>query len=103
MSKETAMPTYVSLLKWTEQGIKNVKDTVKRRDEAQKGVEQAGGRIVGTYWTQGSYDIVVITDFPDEETAMAFLLRLGMQGNLRSETLRAFSTDDMQRILQKVS
>lgn len=97
------MPTYVSLLKWTEQGIKSVKDTVKRRDEAQKGIEQAGGRIVATYWTQGRYDIVVITDFPDEETAMAFLLRLGMQGNLRSETLRAFSADDMQRILQKVS
>ena len=96
------MPTYVSLLRWTEQGIRNAKDTVNRRQEAEQRVQQAGGSIVATYWTQGSYDIVVISDFPDEDTAMAFLLGLGMQGNVRSETLCAFSAEDMQRILQKL-
>ena len=96
------MPTYVSLLRWTEQGIKNARDTVNRRQEAEQRIQQTGGSIVATYWTQGSYDIVVISDFPDEDTAMAFLLGLGMQGNVRSETLRAFSAEDMQRILQKL-
>jgi len=97
------MPTYVSLIKWTDQGIKGAKDTVSRYEQARAQVEQMGGRLSTTYWTQGSYDIVAISEFPDEETAMGFLLALGTQGNLRTETLRAFSAEEMQRILQKMS
>jgi uncharacterized protein with GYD domain len=96
------MPTYVSLFKWTEQGIKGAKDTVKRSEEARRRIEQQGGHIHEIYWTQGAYDIVTIAEFPDEETGMAFLIALGMQGNVRTETLRAFSAEDMQRILQKL-
>jgi uncharacterized protein with GYD domain len=100
--KEAVMPTYVSLIKWTEQGLKNAKDTVKRAEEVRRRVEQQGGRFHGIYWTQGTYDLVSIIEFPDEETGMAFLLGVGMQGNVRTETLRAFSAEEMQRILQKV-
>ena len=97
------MPTYVSLIRWTDQGIRAAKDTMSRYEQARAQVERMGGRLTSTYWTQGSYDIVVISEFPDEETAMAFLLALGSQGNLRTETLRAFSAEEMQRVFQKMS
>ena len=96
------MPTYVTLMKWTEQGIQDVKSTVDRAEQARQAIEQMGGRMPTIYWTQGAYDIVAITDFPDEETATAFLLNIGKLGNLRSETLRAFSAEEMRRILEKV-
>jgi uncharacterized protein with GYD domain len=96
------MPTYVSLLKWTEQGIKDAKATVDRAEQARQAIEQMGGKMTSVLWTQGMYDLVAITEFPDEETATAFLITLGKLGNLRSETLRAFSADEMRRILDKV-
>ena len=96
------MPTYVTLMKWTEQGIKDIKSTVDRSEQARQAIEQMGGRMSTIYWTQGAYDIVAIADFPDEETATAFLLSIGKLGNLRTETLRAFSAEEMRRILEKV-
>ncbi len=96
------MPTYVTLMKWTEQGIKDVKATVDRSEQARQAIEQMGGRLSTIYWTQGSYDIVAVADFPDEETAAAFMLSIGRLGNVRSQTLRAFSAEEMQRILEKV-
>ncbi|MFN8633440.1 MAG: GYD domain-containing protein [Chloroflexota bacterium] len=96
------MVTYVSLLKWTEQGIKDAKATVDRAEQARQVIEQMGGKMTSIFWTQGMYDIVAITEFPDEETATAFLLTLGKLGNLRSETLRGFTADEMRRILEKV-
>ena len=96
------MPTYVTLMKWTEQGIKDVNSTVDRSEQARQAIQQMGGRMSTIYWTQGAYDVVAIADFPDEETATAFLLSLGKLGNLRSETLRAFSAEEMRRILAKV-
>jgi uncharacterized protein with GYD domain len=65
-------------------------------------IEGQGGHLHALYWTQGAYDIVAIAEWPDEETAMVFLLALGRQGNVRTETLRAFSAEDMRRILEKV-
>jgi uncharacterized protein with GYD domain len=97
------MLTYVSLFKWTAQGIKNVKDTTKRAAAAQAGVEKAGGRLVTLLWTQGRYDLISIAEFPDEDTAMAWTVSLAMQGNVSTETLRAFSAADVDRILSKVS
>lgn len=96
------MPTYVTLMKWTEQGIKDVNATVDRAEQARQAIDQMGGRMASIYWTQGAYDMVAIADFPDEETAMACLLSLGKLGNVRTETLRAFSADEMRRILGKV-
>jgi uncharacterized protein with GYD domain len=96
------MPTYVTLYKWTDQGIRDVKATVDRTEPAVKAVEEAGGRVHGLWWTQGAYDFVAVVEFPDEDTGMAHALRTSMLGNVRSETLRAFTADDMRRILAKV-
>ena len=96
------MPTYVSLIKWTEQGIRNVGETVNRAEQARQAVERMGGRLTTVLWTQGAYDIVAISEFPDDETVSAFALATGMQGNLRTETMRAYTAEDMQRILQKL-
>ena len=96
------MPTYVALMNWTEQGIRNVKDTVNRRQASEQALDQMGIRITATYWTQGAYDLVAIFEAPDDETASAGLLGLAMQGNLRTQTLRAYSAEEMQGILQKL-
>jgi uncharacterized protein with GYD domain len=95
------MPTYVSLTNWTDQGIKNYKDTLDRAQAASDAIAAAGGSLRDIYYTLGAYDIVVIADFPDDETATSFLLGLGSLGNVRSTTMRAFNRDEMARILEK--
>ena len=97
------MATYVSLIKWTEQGVKNVKDTVKRLRHAEEGIEKMGGRLLSVYFTQGKYDIVVTSEWPDDETANAFLLSLAAAGNVRSQTMKAYSTEEMERIISKMT
>lgn len=96
------MATYVYLLNWTEQGIRNVKDAVTREQAAKANVERSGGKWVGAYYTQGIYDVVVILEFPDDETASTASLALAMQGNVRSVTMRAFTVDELGAILQKL-
>ena len=96
------MPMYVVLANWTEQGIRNVKDTVTRAGQVQAAAEQSGGRLVGSWWTQGAYDVVALFDFPDDETASAAALAVGMAGNARTQTMRAYTAEEMQRIIQKL-
>ena len=96
------MVTYVTLVNWTESGIKNVKDTVKRAEDVKKLAEKLGARVTTLLWTQGRYDLVAIFEAPDESTANAFAIAVGMAGSTRTETLRAFSMDEMQRILDKL-
>ena len=96
------MATYISLIRWTEQGLQNARETVDRVEQARAAVEQLGGRLDGVYWTQGEYDLVAISEFPDDETATSFFLSLGMRGNVRTQTLRAFGADEMRRILQRL-
>ena len=96
------MPLYVGLAKWTDQGIKSVKDATTRWERGRAAFEQAGGRIIGIWWTQGQYDAVVVSEWPDDESASAATLAFAMAGNVRSETLRAFTTEEMQRILQRL-
>jgi uncharacterized protein with GYD domain len=96
------MPLYVVLGKWTEQGIRNVKDTVTRNEQVQAAAEQNGGRLVGSWWTQGAYDIVAVFEFPNDETASAAALAAGMVGNVRTETMRAYGREEMQRIIDKL-
>jgi uncharacterized protein with GYD domain len=102
ITRRSKMATYVSLLKWTEQGIKNVKDTVKRVRQAEEAVQKAGGRITSVLYTQGEYDLVAIYEWPDDETANAFFLSLAATGNVTSRTMRAYSTDEMERIISKM-
>ena len=97
------MPTYVTLFNWTEQGVRNVKDTAKRAQAVRQAWEAAGGRLIGIWWTFGQYDGVLIHETPDDETTNALLLTIAMQGNVRTTTLRAFGEEVIERILQKVS
>jgi uncharacterized protein with GYD domain len=96
------MPVYVGLAKWTDQGVKNAKDAVRRWEHGRTAIEQAGGRIIGTWWTQGQYDAVVVIEWPDDESASAARLAYAMAGNARTETLRAFTNEEMQRILDRL-
>ena len=96
------MPTYISLINWTDQGIRSAKDTVDRAAAAAKAAEGMGGKLRDVYWTVGSYDLVTIGEFPDDATGTAFLLALGAQGNIRSTTLRAHNSDEMSEILKKL-
>jgi uncharacterized protein with GYD domain len=97
------MPTYVALLNWTDQGVKNFKDTVDRYEAAQETVGKLGVSFSDIYWTIGPYDIVGIMNAPDDETATAAMLSVGGQGNIRSTTLRAFSASEMRSVLEKAS
>jgi uncharacterized protein with GYD domain len=96
------MPTYISLINWTDQGVRNYADTVQRATEATEAAQRMGGQLPHVYWTVGPYDLVVVASFADDETATAFLLALGSRGNIRTTTLRAYEADDMTRILQKL-
>jgi uncharacterized protein with GYD domain len=97
------MPTYVTLINWTDQGVKNFKDTVDRYEAAQKTMGEGGASFRDAYWTLGPYDVVSIIDAPDDETAMATLLSVAGQGNIRTTTLRAFNTDEMRGVIEKAS
>jgi uncharacterized protein with GYD domain len=97
------MPTYISLLSWTEAGVKSYKDTLDRAQAAGEVAASLGGTLKDIYWTVGPYDVVSVADFPDDETAAAFLLKLGSQGSIRSTTMRAFTRDEMARVVDKAS
>lgn len=96
------MPRYVSLINWTEQGVKNFKETTKRATEAAAAAEKMGGKLT-VYWTLGAYDIVALSEFPDDQTATAFLLRLASLGNVQTQTLRAFDAQEMNGIISKTA
>lgn len=96
-----AMATFVSLINWTDQGIKAFKDSAERADAFSALVAKNGGKVVGLYWTLGEYDLVSITEAPDAETATAVLLQVGSLGNVRSTTMEAFDRDAFQRIIAK--
>ncbi len=93
------MPAYISLFNWTEQGIHNAKDTVNRSRAAAQVWQAAGGRLIAIWWTQGQYDGVFVTEAPDDDTQTRLLIELGRAGNLRTTTLRAFSEEEMERIV----
>ena len=95
------MTTYVSLINWTEQGIRNFRDCTQRAEDFTKLVEGSGGTVRELLWTVGEYDIVCVADFPDEETGVATMLQVGGAGNVRTNTLRAFNADEMRGIIRR--
>ena len=97
------MSNYVVLIDWAEQGIKNVKDTVKRAKSFEDAIEKAGGKSLGFYYTIGRYDMVAIVQAPTDEAIASVLFSLGSLGNVRTETLKAFSTDEAANIIEKLS
>lgn len=96
------MARYIILLNFTDQGIRNVKETVERAKAFKAVADTLGAHIKDFYWTQGPHDVVAVMEVPDEETCMSLLLTLGSLGNVRSQTLRAFSAEEMGRILEKM-
>lgn len=95
------MPRYIVLYRFTDEGLKHIKDTVKRAQEVRKANEARGFKVLGTYWTQGRYDLVSIVEAPDEESMLAGLFNIAEAGNVHSETLRAFDEAEMTRALAK--
>ncbi len=93
------MPAYITLCSWTQKGIENVKDSPARLDAAKKAFKAAGGKLVAFYMTLGQYDLVTISEFPDDESAAKALLTLGASGNLRSQTLKAFTEAEYRKVL----
>ena len=95
------MPTYVTLYKFTDQGLRNIKDTVKRVEAAKKASTEAGIKVKEVLWLEGEYDLIAISE-SDEITHNAFALSTAKQGNAHSRTMRAFTAAEMEKILAKV-
>lgn len=97
------MPTYVSLLNWTDAGVRTFKESPERAKAAAALAEKMGGRLKDVYWTLGQYDVVTVIEAPDDETVMAVLLAIGSQGNIRTTTLRGLDADEFQSVIDKTS
>jgi uncharacterized protein with GYD domain len=95
------MATFVSLMNWTDRGVKDFRDTTKRADAFAGLAQQHGGSVKAIYWTLGEYGLVAVTEAPGDETATAVALLLGSLGNVRTLTLRAFAAEEMARIVAK--
>jgi uncharacterized protein with GYD domain len=93
------MPTYISLVQFTAKGMQAAKETTKRVADWAAKVQSKGVSIKQMYWTLGQYDQVCVFDAPDDETAASVLLAADMLGNIRTQTLRAFTTSEMEGIL----
>lgn len=96
------MPQYVALIDWTDQGVRNFKDTVDRYEAAQSAFGDLGVRFTNVWWTLGVHDIVATIEASDDESLAAALLAVAVQGNIRTTTLRAFSREEMRGIIEKV-
>jgi len=93
------MPTYIIQSQWTHQGIRSVKESAKRLDVGKKEMKEMGGEIKAFYLTTGSYDMLAIVDVPNDATLAKHLLWLGAQGNLRTQTVKAFTEDEFRGIV----
>ncbi len=93
------MPTFIALLEYTDQGIRNITDSPLRADQFNQSVEQAGAKLVGQYWTIGSHDGVLILEAPTDEIAASLLLGLGALGNVRTTTLRAYEWGEAKDLI----
>jgi len=96
------MSTYITLFRWTQKGIENVKDSPKRLDAIKKAMTAAGGRFIAFYLTTGQYDAIAIGEWPNDETMAKFALAGGTQGFVRSETLKAFTEDEYRKIISSL-
>ena len=93
------MPSYLHLVNWTDQGIRNVKESPQRLDAVKQGAEAAGGRVIFFYLTMGQYDMALLTELPNDEAAARLALMVGSQGSVRTTTLKAFTEDEYRSIV----
>jgi uncharacterized protein with GYD domain len=96
------MPTYIIIGTFTDQGIRSVKDTTKRAQALRETGKKTGVTVRDIFWTLGQYDIVAVLDAPDDEAVAALGLSIGALGNVRAQTLRAFSENEISRVLGKM-
>jgi uncharacterized protein with GYD domain len=97
------MVTYVVLVNFTDQGIRTVKDTMKRAEAFKEMAKKFGVTVKENFWTQGQYDIVTIVEAQDEVSGTALNMSLCALGNVRTQTLRAFAADEMKQIIAKMA
>lgn len=96
------MATYIVLGHYTDKGILNVEETAKRADAAKEVARQLGAEIKALFWTIGRYDVALIIEAPDDETIATYVLSTGHLDNVRTETMRAFTPEEIAPILQRV-
>jgi uncharacterized protein with GYD domain len=93
------MPTYIIQSQWTDPGVRNVKESAKRLDVGKQRLKEMGGEIKAFYLTTGAYDMLAVVEVPDDAILAAHLLWLGSQGNLRTQTFRAFTEDEFRHVV----
>ena len=93
------MPSYLSLVDWTDQGIRSVKESPARLVEVKAAVTSAGGRLIFFYMLMGEHDLAILTEFPDDETATRVLLTLGAAGDLRTTTYKAYQESEFRALI----
>ena len=94
------MATYISLISYTDQGVRDIKDANKRLTAAKKLLTSMGGKLKAIYLTMGSCDLISIAEAPDDETVAKFVLTLGAAGNVRTTTMRAFPEAEYRQIIK---
>lgn len=97
--KEVPMPTYVALVNYTDQGVRNVKESPKRLDAAKKLIKDLGGELRAFYLTMGAYDIVTVAEAPSDEAMAKFVLALAASGNVRTLTMKAFTEGEYRKLV----
>lgn len=96
------MPTYISFIQYTQQGLQKIKDSPGRLDQARKAYEAAGGKLKDFYLVMGEYDIVVVADLPNDDAAAKLALSLGAAGNIRTRTSRAFTEAEFRKLVSSL-
>ena len=93
------MPTYITLVNYTQKGIENIKESPARLDKVKQAMKAAGGKFKAFYLTLGHYDMVVISEAPNDEAYATTMLAIGAAGAVRSETLKAFTEEEYKKII----
>ena len=96
------MATYITLINYTNQGVRNAKDAPQRIDAAKAMIESMGGRFIAYYLTLGQFDAVTISEAPDDETVAKLIMKIAGAGNVRTTTMRAFDEAEATRIFQSL-
>ena len=93
------MPSYLSLASWTDQGIRDPKSAPDRLDAVKEAVQAAGGRVIFFYMLMGEYDMATLIEMPDDDAAAQVALRTGMSGNVRTQTMKAFTEEEFRTVI----